>query len=68
MWQGCELFAFERYMTFRKSGGNHCQLNVLPIASKAAESARSTVEQLARDHGIPLQPLDGPSKVIPRDW
>ena len=65
MWQGCELFAFERYMTFRKSGGNHCQFNILPVSSKAAAGARDTVERLARDHGVPLQPLDGPSKVIP---
>ncbi len=52
-------------MTFRKSGGNHCQFNVLPVSAKAAAGARSTVEQLARDHGVPLQPLDGPSKVTP---
>ena len=61
--QGSELFAFERYMTFRKSGGNHCQLNVFPVSATAAASARADVERLARDHGVPLQPLDGPSKV-----
>ncbi|CAL8469438.1 g8979 [Coccomyxa elongata] len=60
--QGSELFAFERYMTFRKSGGNHCQLNVLPVSAAAAASARADVQRLARDHGVPLQPLDGPSK------
>ncbi len=68
MRQGSELFAFERYMTFRKSGGNHCQLNVLPVSAAAAASARADVQRLAHDHGVPLQPLDGPSKVSHHFW
>ena len=38
--QGQELVAFERFMTFRKTGGNHCHINVLPIPAAAAPSAR----------------------------
>lgn len=38
--QGLELVAFERFMTFRKTGGNHCHINVLPIPAAAAASAR----------------------------
>jgi hypothetical protein len=61
--QGKELFVFERYMIFRKSGGNHCQLNVVPVSSRAAANARSTVESAAKEQGVLLQRLDGPSKV-----
>lgn len=63
MRQGMELFVFERYMTFRKSGGNHCQINVLPVAAAAAADARATLQRLTAQHGLPLQPLEGPSKV-----
>ena len=38
--QGQELVAFERYMTLRKSGGNHCHVNALPIPAAAAAGAR----------------------------
>lgn len=38
--QGQELVAFERYMALRKSGGNHCHVNVLPIPAAAAAGAR----------------------------
>ncbi len=61
--QGMELFVFERYMTFRKSGGNHCQMNVLPVATAAAADARATLQRLAAQHGLSLQSLEGPAKV-----
>ena len=62
------MLAFERYMTFRKSGGNHCQLNVLPLPQSAAASARNAYEQAAARHGFALQPLEGPSKVPADDF
>ena len=37
---GKALVAFERYMTLRKSGGNHCHLNVIAVAAPTAERAR----------------------------
>jgi hypothetical protein len=57
------MVAFERYMTFRKSGGNHCHLNVLPLPAGAAAGARAAFEAAAERHGFALQPLEGPSKV-----
>lgn len=50
-------------MNFRKSGGNHCQLNVVPVSRSAAATAASALEATAKEQGVPLQPLDGPSKV-----
>ena len=44
--QGQELVAFERYMTLRKSGGNHCHVNVLPIPAAAAAGARKVRQML----------------------
>ena len=38
--QGKEAVAFERFMAFRKSGGNHCHVNVVPAPASAAASAR----------------------------
>ena len=61
------MLAFERYMTFRKSGGNHCQLNVLPLPAGAAAGARGAFEQAAARHGLALQPLEGPAKVHAAD-
>ena len=64
--QGKELLAFERYMQFRKSGGNHCQINAVPISAAAAEEAEATLERLASQHGFSLQPVPGPPTVSAR--
>ncbi len=39
--QGKEAVAFERFMAFRKSGGNHCHINVIPAPASAASTARA---------------------------
>lgn len=52
MLQGCETVGFERYMRLRRMGGNHCHINLVPISRKAADSARSTFEQLAQQEGF----------------
>ena len=61
--QGREMVIFERFMNFRKSGGNHCQLNVIPIPAKAAAGAKSSVQKAAQFHGFDLEPVPGASKV-----
>lgn len=38
--QGLELVAFERYLTLKKSGGNHCHINVIAIPPAAAKQAK----------------------------
>lgn len=38
--QGKVLVAFERYMSFKKTGGNHCHVNVVPIPAKTASVAK----------------------------
>ena len=38
--QGKEAVTFERFMAFRKSGGNHCHVNVVPAPAAAASQAR----------------------------
>lgn len=55
---------FERFMNFRKSGGNHCQLNVIPVPAKAAAGAKAGIDRIAKGHGFDLQPVAGASKVL----
>jgi len=57
------LFAFERYMTFRKSGGNHCQVNVLAVPAGAGAGAAAALQGAAEAAGFTLMPLKGPSTV-----
>ncbi|KAK9811513.1 hypothetical protein WJX72_005124 [[Myrmecia] bisecta] len=45
--QGMDLVAFERYMKFLKTGGNHCHLNVMAIPTAAAAKARQAFESSA---------------------
>ena len=47
MLQGKEAVAFERFMAFRKSGGNHCHINVVPVPASAAATARATFDKAA---------------------
>ena len=54
---------FERFMNFRKTGGNHCQLNVIAVSAKAAAGAAATAQKAAQGHGLSLQPVPGASKV-----
>ena len=61
--QGKELLVFERFMNFRKTGGNHCQLNVISVSAKAAAGAAATAEKAAQGHSLSLQPVPGASKV-----
>lgn len=63
--QGKDIFAFERFMQFRRAGGNHCQLNVLAIPKTVTASAASTLQGMAGKHGFSLQPVAGPSTVRP---
>ena len=62
--QGMELLAFERYMTFKKKGGNHLQFNVLSIPAKRARQARILYEEIASQHSVRLKEVPGPQKVI----
>ena len=61
--QGKELLVFERFMNFRKTGGNHCQLNVIAVSAKAAAGAAATAQKAAQGHGLSLQPVPRASKV-----
>lgn len=61
--QGLELLAFERYMTFKKKGGNHLQFNVLSIPAKTAKNAWKLYEGVAKQHNVHLKEVLGPQKV-----
>ena len=50
--QGQELVAFERFMSFRKSGGNHCHVNVVPCPASAASTARAVSAQACFPHAV----------------
>ena len=57
------MVIFERFMNFRKTGGNHCQLNVIPVPAKASAGAKAAVQKASQFHGFDLQPVPGASKV-----
>ena len=61
--QGNEMVVFERFMNFRKSGGNHCQLNVIPVPAHASAGASAAMQKAAAFHGFDLQAVPGASKV-----
>ena len=58
-----ELLAFERYMYFKKKGGNHMQFNVLSIPAASAKQAASSFEAAAEKLGMPLKQVSGPNTV-----
>jgi len=43
---------FERYMVLRKKGGNHMQVNLVPVVPAAAERARDFIAQMGEAAGI----------------
>jgi hypothetical protein len=55
--QGKQAVAFERFMAFRKSGGNHCHINVVPVPASAAETARATFDRAAAAIGAEFTEL-----------
>jgi len=61
--QGQELFMFERYMVFRKSGGNHAQVNAVAVPASARAGAAAVLQGAAEAAGLALMPLKGPSAV-----
>ena len=61
--QGSKMVVFERFMNFRKSGGNHCQLNVVPVPAHASAGAKAAVQKAASFHGFDLQAVPGAAKV-----
>ena len=63
IFQGLELLAFERFMSFRKTGGNHLQFNVVSIPAAAAKRALEHIQAAGKQQGLQLQPLEGPVKV-----
>ena len=61
--QALEVLAFERYMTFKKKGGNHLQYNVVSIPARTAKNARRLYEEVAREHDVQLKEVPGPHKA-----
>lgn len=57
MLQGQQAVAFERFMAFRKSGGNHCHINVVPVPASAASTARATLDRAAAAVGAEFTEL-----------
>ena len=55
--QGQQAVAFERFMAFRKSGGNHCHINVVPVPASAADTARATFDRAAAAIGAEFKEL-----------
>lgn len=50
--EGKELVGFERFMRLKKSGGNHCHINVIAVPTGAAKNAAAAFESAAARHGF----------------
>lgn len=59
--EGKEMVAFERYMRLKKSGGNHCHINVIAVSPAAARQARLVFESTAARHGFAMSHLPAAS-------
>ena len=60
--EGKELVGFERFMRLKKSGGNHCHINVIAVPTAAGKNAATAFENAAAKHGFGftrLPPLKG---------
>jgi hypothetical protein len=57
------LVGFERYMSFRGIGGNHCQLNVIAVPRSADTRAQREFQESAEREGFSLEEVPGPQKV-----
>eukprot|EP00208_Stichococcus_sp_RCC1054_P002085 CAMPEP_0206146064 /NCGR_PEP_ID=MMETSP1473-20131121/29358_1 /ASSEMBLY_ACC=CAM_ASM_001109 /TAXON_ID=1461547 /ORGANISM="Stichococcus sp, Strain RCC1054" /LENGTH=638 /DNA_ID=CAMNT_0053542501 /DNA_START=442 /DNA_END=2358 /DNA_ORIENTATION=+ len=55
--QGKEAVTFERFMAFRKSGGNHCHVNVVPAPAAHAARAREVFDKAAASIGAEFTEL-----------
>jgi hypothetical protein len=40
---GMELVGFERHLALKKSGGNHCHINVIPVPMAAGKRAKQVM-------------------------
>lgn len=50
--KGKEIVGFERYMRFKKTGGNHCHLNFIAISRTAAQESKKAFEEAGQQHGL----------------
>lgn len=50
--QGKALVMFERYMSLRNKGGNHCHINIVSIPGKAAADLESHIMQFGREENV----------------
>lgn len=54
---GKSFVGFERYMTLRKSGGNHCHVNAIAVPAMKVEIIKTAFEDIAQRHGFSLHYL-----------
>ncbi|KAL6749502.1 CwfJ C-terminus 1-domain-containing protein-like protein [Haematococcus lacustris] len=54
---GRELVAFERHLALRKSGGNHCHVNVIAVSRDAAKRAKQAFQSATQSAGFSLSEL-----------
>jgi len=52
--QGLQLVGFERHLSLRSKGGNHCHVNVLGVSPEAAGGALKVFEEQAAAAGFDL--------------
>jgi len=57
--QGKSLVGFERYMRLRKSGGNHCHVNVVGVPLKEAARAKHMFEDAGNQLGHSFTIISG---------
>ena len=63
LWQGKDTVSFERFLHFKKTGGNHAHFNVIAVPPEAGHRAEATFQEAATREDITLQRVPGPSRV-----
>ena len=61
--QGKDTVSFERFLHFKKSGGNHCHFNVIAVKPSQGHKAEAMFQAAADRVGMTLQRVAGPSRV-----
>lgn len=49
---GRQPLMFERHLTLRKKGGNHMQVNLVPVSPQVAARAKEFIAKMGAEAGI----------------
>ena len=59
------MVSFERFLHFKKSGGNHCHWNAIAVPPSQGHRAETAFQEASTRANLSLQRVAGPSRVRP---